>query len=437
MAGLPVKRRAGARETAALQHTLLPDPYGRIPKLGLSQSCPTLSQIDRTERKKAATVPPGGWPRGLATSSTFRSTCRTSSKGSTTRPAAEGEEASNLRQRLVSSQLDDGLKTESLQKLDAISHKYPGLGSFLPALEKFSTHEGFFRIREPVAGHELPVLPEPLRAEEAELKEIGERLSSPSRRRGWPTGGERGPAATWSAGFRIAEEQSSSNPRGRSAKAASAPLAAACHGEAESESSVAGIVDLMSGTSKFEPSGLLNNGCLDGDLLQGAPSSWPWARQHQERVSWPMPWLEGAGATPTVVANMHRPDWENVFWVEELPLPMVDGAGITQASWASSCRSRASIEERQKATAEQMAQRIRAPLSAAAAAGSAASVAAVTRKAPGPVLLNAAEAAKLRKRPLALSGSSPELQSLSAAAATNGWRLRSLQEVTLGSLSKS
>mmetsp|Transcript_92807 Transcript_92807/g.193991 ORF Transcript_92807/g.193991 Transcript_92807/m.193991 type:complete len:393 (+) Transcript_92807:156-1334(+) len=165
-----------ARETAALQHRLLPDPHGRKPKLGLSRSNPSLHHIDRLEQIRQHREDIQRTVYDFSDSdfgglSWSRSTTRRSLyKAKALAKRYPHPSQVDLRERVEASEkLEEGLKPECLEKLDEIQDKNPRLGLYLPTLEKFSTHEHKFGTGGHDTGPDLEALPQSLQQQECEM----------------------------------------------------------------------------------------------------------------------------------------------------------------------------------------------------------------------------------------------------------------------------
>jgi len=321
-----------------------------------------------------------------------------------------------LRDRVAAtSRIDDGLKPDCLQRLDAIEASRGELGRFMPSMEKFSTHEHRFGGRD--TGDDMPELPEELRVEEAFLVASSEQPAVAADEDGEQT---------------LLGGTGSASPVGQHSLAmAGSCFPASPHQRSRSTTALRGA------DGEEAPVELEDR------------SAWPWTREIARSPN--LLAVSGAGVasgsqhrasvrSAAQLATKHGPSWQDVFWLEALP-----DAGAAASTTAISAASAAATSatsvpaEMRRARAHSMATRIRAPGAAADVAAAVAAVAAATKRSPGPVLLNATEAGRAHRQ-LQSSASTGSLgfSTLSQSATASGWRLRSLEKASLrGSLSVS
>jgi len=442
-------QRGAGGTSAALQHERLPLSYTTCKaKLGHSRSLPTLTQLpSRVLAHKP--VPP---------STTISRRYMLSRTVGVTSDELDSHRFT-LRERLASSdRLAEGLRTESLAKLDAILAERGPVGGFLPSLDKLESNMHKFRSQDISCKTGLANLPGPLQPEEDLL--LGVSSSS------WAL---TLPAAGGLADGGLAAGDATTSPTAEAilAEAVAEPVAvlqdtAAAEQQQQlqqpsqpsllSSSSAAPLGPRVgSSPSRSRPAQLVpgleqsNARSQEQSRSRSPPRSsspvgdGPWRMEQARspaRSKSPPPWrLERAKSPPRSAAvtlrptsgranntqsepflpvHAHRVSWGDTFWLEEIPCAAAD------AESPGSGRRRRKPHPVERANAH--AERHRAPGAAAhASAALAGAFASNTRK--GPVLLNSSEAAIARKQLLDASNDPNQPHSR--------WRLRSLEKNSL------
>lgn len=478
-----MQRGAGGK-SAALQHAKLPLSYSKehhcktklVNQLGTSRSLPALTQLpSRVLAQKP--LPPSASISRASRSFVLSRTIGTAGSDDTHRLT--------LRERLeLSDRLCEGLKSESLAKLDVIAaERGPGRtggpSGWLPRFDCMSAHAHKFRTQDlSVKTWSQPPLPGPLQPEEDFMLEGNALLGSSNGARGLPAAAEspkraesvlesalesaeqEGGALASSALLAELEQQPQQQPRisyaheERQVKALlQLPQAGgqilARSPQHLSPQHLSPPAKERSRSRSKEPCRLRSQTRSKSPRSRSPPRSTSPPRDRDETPWQPEPWRteatrsspRGGGpcrptsgraglnmsvtqTEPLLPTHVHRVAWNDTFWLEEIPL--TQGAST---DGPESSRRRRKPHPGEKANGQ--AERHRAP-GAAANASAAVALEYARQTRTGPVLLNSSEAALARKQLLSTSASTGDLSQSSSR-----WRLRSLEKNSLRSITIS